>query len=54
MPQSQGWISISSFSPEGEYLNSDEIYQALTAYIIDYLSTDAGFSKSCCIVYASE
>lgn len=42
---SQGWIDISSFLPEGEYLDSEEIYQALTAYIIDYLSTDTGFSK---------
>ena len=42
---SQGWIDISSFSPEGEYLDSEEIYQALAAYIIDYLSTDTGFSK---------
>ena len=42
---SQGWIDISSFSPEGEYLDSEEIYQALTAYIIDYLSTDTGFSN---------
>lgn len=42
---SQGWIDISSFSPEVEYLDSEEIYQALTAYIIDYLSTDTGFSK---------
>ena len=42
---SQGWIDISSFSPEGEYLDSEEIYQALTAYIIDYLSTETGFSK---------
>lgn len=42
---SQGWIDISSFSPEGEYLDSEEIYQALTAYIVDYLSTDTGFSK---------
>ena len=42
---SKGWIDISSFSPEGEYLDSEEIYQALTAYIIDYLSTDTGFSK---------
>ncbi|MFR4428311.1 MAG: penicillin-binding transpeptidase domain-containing protein [Blautia faecis] len=41
---SQGWIDISSFSPEGEYLDSEEIYQA-PAYIIDYLSTDTGFSK---------
>ena len=42
---SQGWIDISSFSPEGEYLDSEKIYQALTEYIIDYLSTDTGFSK---------
>ena len=42
---SQGWIDISSFSPEGEYLDSEDIYQALTEYIIDYLSTDTGFSK---------
>ena len=42
---SQGWIDISSFSPEGEYLDSEEIYQALTAYIIDYLRTDTGFTK---------
>ena len=42
---SQGWIDISSFSPDGEYLDSEEIYQALTAYILDYLSTDTGFSK---------
>ena len=38
--------------PEGEYLDSEEIYQALTAYIIDYLSTDTGFPSSftntCC------
>ncbi len=42
---SQGWIDITSFSPEGEYLDSQEIYQALTSYIIDYLRTDTGFSK---------
>ena len=42
---SQGWIDISSFSPEGEYLDSEEIYQALTAYIIDFLSTETGYSK---------
>ena len=42
---SQNWIDISVISPEGEYLDSAEIYQALTAYIIDYLRTDTGFSK---------
>ena len=29
----------------GEYLDSDEVYQALTDYIISYLKTDTGFSK---------
>ena len=42
---SQNWINISVISPEGEYLDSAEIYQALTSYIIDYLKTDIGFSK---------
>ena len=42
---SQNWIDISAISPKGEYLDSAEIYQALTAYITDYLKTDAGFSK---------
>ena len=37
MPASQNWIDISVISPEGEYLDSEEIYQALTDYIIDYL-----------------
>lgn len=42
---SQNWIDISVISPEGEYLDSAEIYQALTSYITDYLKTDTGFSK---------
>lgn len=42
---SQSWIDISKFSPDGEYLDSAEIYQALTTYITDYLKTDLGFSK---------
>lgn len=42
---SQNWIDISKFSPDGEYLDSSEIYQALTIYITDYLKTDFGFSK---------
>ena len=29
----------------GEYLDSTEIYQALTDYVISYLKTDTGFSK---------
>ncbi|MDC7287958.1 penicillin-binding transpeptidase domain-containing protein [Blautia schinkii] len=42
---SQNWIDISKVSPEGEYLDSAEVYQALTSYIIDYLKTDTSFSK---------
>ena len=42
---SQNWIDISRFSPDGEYLDSEEIYQVLTDYITDYLETDLGFSK---------
>ena len=32
-------------SPKEEYLDSAEIYQAMTSYIVDYLKTDLGFSK---------
>lgn len=42
---SQNWIDISKISPEGEYLDSSEVYQSLTAYITDYLKTDISFSK---------
>ena len=42
---SQNWIDISKFSTEGEYLDSDEVYKALTDYLIDYLKTDNNFSK---------
>lgn len=42
---SQNWINISSISPEGEYLDSAEVYESLTAYIVDYLKTDTEFSK---------
>lgn len=41
----QNWIDISVISPKGEYLDSAEIYQAMTSYIVDYLKTDLGFSK---------
>ncbi len=42
---SQNWINISKFSPEGDYLDSDEVYQALTDYLIDYLRQTPDFSK---------
>lgn len=42
---SQNWINISKISPDGEYLDSEEVYEALTSYLTDYLKTDIGFSK---------
>ncbi len=43
---SQNWIDISKITTaEGEYLDSNEVYTALTDYIIDYLRTDVYFSK---------
>ena len=41
----QNWINISKISSEGEYLDSEEAYKALTDYIITYLKTDSSFSK---------
>ena len=41
----QNWIDISKISSEGEYLDSEEAYKALTDYIITYLKTDNSFSK---------
>ena len=41
----QNWINISKISSEGEYLDSEEAYKALTDYIINYLKTDNSFSK---------
>ena len=42
---SQNWIDISKISTDGDYLDSDEVYQALTSYITDYLKTDNSFSR---------
>ena len=41
----QNWIDISRFSAEGEYLDSAEVYTALSAYLTESLSDDDGFSK---------
>ena len=41
----QNWINISKIAPEGEYFDSAEVYESLSAYIIDYLKTDTNFSK---------
>ena len=42
---SQNWIDISKFLQKEIHLDSDEVYQALTDYLIDYLKTDTNFSK---------
>ena len=42
---SQNWIDISQISSQETYLDSQQVYQELAAYIVDYLSTDTDFSK---------
>lgn len=42
---SQNWIDISAVIQDETYLNAKEAYQALAAYIADYLKTDTAFSK---------
>lgn len=42
---SQDWIDISKLPTEGEYLSSQEVYQTLSEYIVDYLQTDTEFGK---------
>ena len=42
---SQNWIDISEIAPDENYIDSSQIYQALSDYIIDYLSGDDSFSK---------
>ncbi len=42
---SQNWIDISEAAPEGDYLDSTEVYQALADYLADYLKTDTAFSR---------
>ena len=41
----ENWIDISRFSAEGEYLDSSEVYAALSKYLTESLSDDEGFSK---------
>ena len=42
---SQNWIDISKIDLKGDYLDSAEVYHALTDYIVEYLESDFGFSK---------
>lgn len=42
---SKNWIDISQFYVDGDYLDSTEVYTALSEYLTDSLSKDTGFSK---------
>ncbi len=42
---SQNWFNISEIAPEDNYIDSSQIYEELSQYIINYLSTDDSFSK---------
>ncbi len=41
----KNWIDITKFTNETNYLNADDVYEALSAYIQEYLQTDSSFSK---------
>ncbi len=41
----QNWIDISRISPQGDYLDSKEVYLELANYLADYLMTDVSFGK---------
>lgn len=42
---SQNWIDISQFYVDGDYLDSTEVYNALSEYLTKSLTNDTGFSK---------
>lgn len=42
---SKDWIDISNFDISNRYADSDEVYNALVAYVIDMLSSDSDFDK---------
>ena len=42
---SRNWIDITAFTTDDTYLDSSEIYDLLSEYIKEYLSTDKDFSK---------
>lgn len=41
----QNWIDISRISPQGDYLDSKEVYLELADHLADYLMTDVSFGK---------
>lgn len=41
----ENWIEMSKISPQGDYLDSREVYLELADYLADYLMTDVSFGK---------
>ncbi|WP_051524779.1 penicillin-binding transpeptidase domain-containing protein [Pseudobutyrivibrio sp. MD2005] len=41
----QNWIDITKYEEEAKYADTEELYNDLVDYIIDYLSTDVNFQK---------
>lgn len=41
----QNWIDITKYESEAKYADTEELYNDLVDYVIDYLSTDSGFER---------
>ncbi len=41
----QNWIDITTYESEAKYADTEELYEDLVDYVIDYLSTDTSFQK---------
>ncbi|MBE5909608.1 MAG: peptidoglycan glycosyltransferase [Pseudobutyrivibrio sp.] len=41
----QNWIDITKYESEAKYADTEELYDDLIDYVIEYLSTDKGFEK---------
>ena len=41
----QNWIDITKYESEAKYADTEELYNDLIDYVIEYLSTDKGFEK---------
>ncbi len=41
----QNWIDITKYESEAKYADTDELYNDLINYILEYLSTDKGFNN---------
>ena len=46
MRQVKNWIDISKFSAKGDYLDTAEVYGALSDYLTEALKDDNGFFQA--------